>query len=115
MVTTLDLKELSKDELQVLHKEIDVMLDSWDEQQFKDARQKVEEYARELGYSLSELAGKYRRRKSRSRSRRRKQQRPPKYRSPDDAGLTWSGMGRRPLWLVEVLNSGTSLEEMRIR
>lgn len=30
----------------------------------------------------------------------------------DQAGHTWSGMGPRPRWLKEALDSGTTLEEM---
>lgn len=31
----------------------------------------------------------------------------------DEAGNTWSGRGRRPLWLVDALAEGASLEDFR--
>jgi DNA-binding protein H-NS len=38
-------------------------------------------------------------------------ERPVKYRNPADASQTWTGMGRKPGWLVEALASGKKLEE----
>ncbi len=37
-----------------------------------------------------------------------------KYRHPDDPQKTWKGFGKRPLWLVEELNRGRTLEEFKI-
>jgi DNA-binding protein H-NS len=39
----------------------------------------------------------------------------PKYRSPDNAAVVWSGRGRRPAWLVAALNDGRTIDEFRIR
>lgn len=39
----------------------------------------------------------------------------PKYRSPNDPKVTWSGRGRKPLWAVEWLDSGRSLDELLIQ
>lgn len=35
------------------------------------------------------------------------------YRNPDDPSLTWSGRGRRPLWLNELIEKGVELETLR--
>ena len=35
-----------------------------------------------------------------------------KYRHPDDPALTWSGRGKRPLWVVEYLATGKSLDDL---
>ncbi|MEL7541705.1 MAG: H-NS histone family protein [Pseudomonadota bacterium] len=37
-----------------------------------------------------------------------------KYRNPKDASQTWSGRGRRPLWLEAELKSGKSLSSFEI-
>jgi len=37
-----------------------------------------------------------------------------KYRSPDKKSLTWSGMGRQPKWITELLDSGKTLDDLRI-
>ncbi|MBK5927334.1 hypothetical protein CCR87_08345 [Rhodobaculum claviforme] len=38
-----------------------------------------------------------------------------KYRHPDNPGLTWSGRGRKPNWLVEQEAAGRALSEFLIR
>lgn len=39
--------------------------------------------------------------------------RPPKYRNPANPAMRWSGLGRRPLWLVEALkHEGVTLEQL---
>ncbi|MFV9205777.1 H-NS family nucleoid-associated regulatory protein, partial [Klebsiella oxytoca] len=37
-----------------------------------------------------------------------------KYRDPRNAENTWSGTGRRPTWLKELLDSGLSLDDLKI-
>jgi DNA-binding protein H-NS len=37
----------------------------------------------------------------------------PKYRNPQTSE-TWSGRGKRPLWLVAAMKSGRKIEEFRI-
>lgn len=39
----------------------------------------------------------------------------PKFRNPTQADETWSGRGRQPLWVVELLAHGGSLEDCRIQ
>ena len=38
----------------------------------------------------------------------------PKYQHPDDSNLTWTGRGRKPLWVVEQLEKGLSIEALAI-
>jgi DNA-binding protein H-NS len=37
-----------------------------------------------------------------------------KYRNPKDPSQTWSGRGRRPLWLVEAVKKGAKLESFAV-
>ena len=39
----------------------------------------------------------------------------PKYRNPDDQKDTWSGRGRKPLWMVAQLKKGKKPEEFLIK
>ena len=39
----------------------------------------------------------------------------PKYRKPTDADNTWSGRGRKPRWVVEMLAVGGSLHDALIQ
>ena len=38
----------------------------------------------------------------------------PKYQHPDDSNLTWTGRGRKPLWVIEQLENGQSIEALAI-
>ena len=38
----------------------------------------------------------------------------PKYFNPDQPSETWSGRGRRPLWLVAQLKSGKRIDDLRV-
>ena len=38
----------------------------------------------------------------------------PKYAHPDDPEKTWTGRGRNPLWVSELLDSGKSLDDLLI-
>lgn len=38
----------------------------------------------------------------------------PKYRNPDDESQTWTGRGRKPLWVVAQLDSGANIEDLAI-
>jgi DNA-binding protein H-NS len=39
---------------------------------------------------------------------------PPKYRHPNDPEMTWTGRGRTPLWIVDLIDSGFSLNDLLI-
>lgn len=39
----------------------------------------------------------------------------PKYRSPIDSSLTWTGKGRKPGWVVTCLDNGDTLEDLLIK
>ncbi len=39
---------------------------------------------------------------------------PAKYRNPDDASQTWTGRGRKPLWVVDALANGASMNSLEI-
>ncbi len=40
---------------------------------------------------------------------------PPKYRNPKDKEQTWTGRGRQPKWVEEVLNEGKELSSIEIK
>ena len=59
-----------------------------------------------MGYSLAELIGV-----------EVKASRAPavaKYRHPENAGITWSGRGRKPQWFVKALAAGKSADDLAI-
>ena len=40
---------------------------------------------------------------------------PPKYQNPDDPSQTWAGRGTKPRWVIEMLDDGMSIDDLRIR
>jgi H-NS histone family len=76
--------------------------------------------AHEAGYEITitkigEEDGRRRRRRTESADAddRRGQVRP-KYHNPDNHSEKWSGRGRKPKWVEEILASGRSLDDMLI-
>jgi DNA-binding protein H-NS len=101
-----DLSAMSLDELKNLQKDVATAISEFHERKKAQARRELEELAREKGFSLAELA-----------SMSPKKSRKPvaaKYANPTDPAKTWSGRGRKPLWVVEALNSGKTLEDLAI-
>jgi DNA-binding protein H-NS len=39
----------------------------------------------------------------------------PKYRNPGNAEQTWTGRGKQPRWVGEVMATGLTLDDLRIR
>ncbi|MGR3371673.1 H-NS histone family protein [Pseudooceanicola nanhaiensis] len=101
-----ELDGMSLDELKQLRKEVDNAIRTYQDRERKKALAALEEKAQEMGFSLSELttAG--------SKSRK---VHPAKYRHPDDSSKTWSGRGRQPAWVKEILSSGGDLDDYLIR
>ena len=100
-VATLSLKELKN-----LQKDLAKAISTFEDRQKSDARSKLEIIAKEMGYSLAELIGT-----------EVKPSRAPsaaKYRHPENATLTWSGRGRKPLWFVAALDAGKSPEDLAV-
>ena len=62
------------------------------------------------GFTLDEVLGEV----AKSAAKPKRKTLPPKYAHPDKPELTWSGLGRKPGWLQELLTTGKTLKEMRI-
>ena len=101
-----DIEALSLKELKSLQKDLAKAISTYEERQKSDARSKLETIAKEMGYSLAELI-----------DTDVKPTRVPAaamYRHPENAALTWSGRGRKPLWFVAAIESGKSPEDMAV-
>lgn len=70
------------------------------------ARRQIEAIAASVGVPLDELiAGPVSGAKG---------TRPPRYGHPHDPALTWSGAGRKPFWVHDLLGSGYTLAQLEI-
>jgi DNA-binding protein H-NS len=65
-----------------------------------------------LEIRLDELRRKFE--ETSARERRRYPKVHPKFRNPEPPHQTWSGRGRQPRWVSEMLEAGKSLEDLRI-
>lgn len=103
------LNQLSYDELKGLRKEIDQTMIQRKQQARQAALKAVHASARDHGFTMMDLLGAKRKMPRRSWAGR-----PPAYADPRDPSKTWNGLGRRPFWLKELIEQGTSLDDLRI-
>ena len=112
----MDLSNLNIDQLKDLLKKVPAEIKRRTEEASSAARdaaiEKLKAIAREHGYSLEELAGTKKPRKAASGARKPVA---PKYANPANPSETWTGRGRKPLWVQAALNQGKSLESLLIR
>ena len=101
-----NLEAMSLKELRQLQKDLAKAISTYEDRHKSEARAKLEAIAKEMGYALADLTGV-----------EVKATRAPavaKYRHPENAALTWSGRGRKPLWFVEALTAGKTAEDLAI-
>lgn len=100
------LENMDRDELLQLRKDVDTALKTLDDRRRKEAQSKLEEMAREMGFSLAEFTGGKAKAKSGGGV--------PKYVHPENPSKTWSGRGRQPQWFKDAIASGKSEEDLAI-
>ncbi|MFY2610540.1 H-NS family nucleoid-associated regulatory protein [Achromobacter ruhlandii] len=101
----LALAGLSIEELNKLRKDIDRELQRRAAQQ-DQARKQILELAELHGVDLASLTGAGKRGRSISAA---------KYRNPENMFETWSGLGRKPKWVVDALEGGATLQSLEAR
>ncbi|OZB16836.1 MAG: transcriptional regulator [Rhodobacterales bacterium 34-62-10] len=106
-MSDINLEEMSLSELKSLNKQVTKAIDSYEARQKQLALTELEAKAKELGFSLSELAGA-------SGSKAMRKSAPPKFRHPDDASITWTGKGRQPDWFKQAVMGGVSPDDLLI-
>lgn len=99
-----DLESLSKQELLKLKTDVDRALKTIDKRRKAEAKKAAEIAAKEYGFSLDDLIG----------VDGKSAKGVAKYANPADPSQTWTGRGRKPNWVIEALDSGTSLEDLSI-
>ena len=104
-MANIDLDGLSLKELKALQKSVEKAISSFEDRKKSEARAKLEEMAKELGYSFADLAGG---------AAKPKRAIDAKYRHPENASLTWTGRGRKPKWFSEWLGAGKSADDLKI-
>ncbi len=101
-----DLTALSLKDLKQLRKDVDAEITNFKDRERRALLEEVEAFARDRGLTPAELAGLLGKRTRRPAA--------PKYANPNDPTQTWTGRGRRPLWVVAAMAEGKSLDDIAI-
>jgi DNA-binding protein H-NS len=104
-VNQFSFESMSLDDLWTMREEIVEILVS----KMNDEKMKLERRLAELRFGpVRELIGENR------PERRLYPKVKPKYRNPQRPFETWSGRGRQPRWVSDLLQSGTEMDDLRI-
>ncbi len=107
-----DLVSMSVDELWALRESIDAVLTSKISAELTELRRQLDRLS--PGETNPGRPSSRKRLKTGPRKNQSSLPAVPKYQNPLRPGQTWSGRGRRPLWLKEQMVSGKSLEDFSI-
>ena len=99
-----NIDRLSYIEMCELREELDVAIEVRHEEERQKIADQLQELAASHGYTVNEVFG----------IRNMRKPAKVKYRNPENPKQTWTGRGRKPVWLVECLENGSSLEEFII-
>ncbi|MGB1310913.1 MAG: H-NS family nucleoid-associated regulatory protein [Leucothrix sp.] len=107
-MSTLDYGKYERTQLLQIMKEIPVELENRDKTMKKELRKRVQKIVEEAGYSLDDVLT------TNKSSKPVVRKAPAKYRDPENEESTWTGRGRKPLWVIAALDSGKALEDLLI-
>ena len=102
----LDLNTLSLKDLKDLQSQVAKAISGYEDRRKREALAELEEKAKAMGFSLSELTG--------LTTGRKRSPSTAKYANPANAADTWSGRGRKPRWFSEALAKGKKPDDMAI-
>lgn len=103
-----DFDQLNIPELLELQRRIPARIEQLKRESLKNVRGEVEKIAAQHGLALDELISVLN-----SKGNKLKGQRvEAKYANPANPSQTWSGRGRKPQWVQELLDQGRALEEL---
>jgi DNA-binding protein H-NS len=103
----IQLNDLTLAELKQLQKQIAKSIAGYGDHKKREAVTALEARAQQLGFSLADLIGVKKTRKSSGSAG-------PKYRHPENAEITWSGRGRQPAWFKAAVEAGKAPSSMAV-
>jgi DNA-binding protein H-NS len=107
----MDLSKLDLAELKDLQAQVGVEMKIREKSDIEKARTDINAIAQSLGLSLKDLLGAT---EAKSKVRKQADKVAAQYRNPQDASQEWSGRGRQPGWVKELLSSGKNLMSAKI-
>jgi DNA-binding protein H-NS len=106
--------EYSDDELARFVVELEAELRKRRAEKRQALKARIEGMVKEEGMSVSELFPQAARRKGRPKGKRAGTVKTVKYRNPDNPEQVWTGIGRKPAWMVAALSTGKALGDFVI-
>lgn len=106
-MSILDYDNLDRPQLLQIMKEIPIELKKRDKTMRQDLKKRVQKMVEEAGYSMDEVLTPTKAKAPVSKA-------PPKFRDPANSESTWTGRGRKPLWVLAALEEGKSLDDLLI-
>ena len=103
-MANINLEDLSVEELAHLKSNIDHAISNRRQVELLEARNQLDELVENSGFTLQEILDAKPIRKPVL----------PKYRNPSNPESTWTGRGRRPVWVEQCLSEGKTLEDLMI-
>ncbi|WP_323779531.1 MULTISPECIES: H-NS histone family protein [Leisingera] len=103
----MDLNAMSSAELKQLQTDLENVLEARQKEDLRAAYLAAEKAVGEYGFSLEEVFP--------SAVKRPKGKAVPKYRNPGNPEQTWTGRGRKPKWVNEVLQAGADPADLEIK
>ena len=101
-----DLRTMTIREMKDLRSRLDKAIGNKEKQEKGKVLNQIRATAKAAGYNLDELM------KGKAPAKR-KRKLLPKYKHPQNSEITWSGVGRKPKWIVEAEKAG-KLEKLKI-
>jgi DNA-binding protein H-NS len=119
---SINLDALSIAELEQLKNNAAAMVEQKRDQAIKSAREQIQKIAADVGLSVEALmglkkagtAGKLAKKTGGAKKTSAGKKVEAKYRNPKNPQETWSGRGRKPVWLQAELDKGKKLESFAI-
>lgn len=102
----MDLSNMSLGDLRNLQEQIKQEMKKREQQEVQKAREQILAIAQSVGVPIKDLIAAGRGNKAGSVAVR--------YRHPDNANNQWTGRGRQPKWVKEWVESGKSLDKLRV-
>ena len=106
-IRQIDLRGSTVDELKMLVADIEVEMERKREEDRGRFLREAQETAEKYGVSVDAFLNP-------AEGGRRKERAPAKYKNPNNSKQTWTGKGRQPTWVKELVAEGATLEEMAI-
>nr|VFK53651.1 MAG: DNA-binding protein H-NS [Candidatus Kentron sp. TUN] len=101
-----DLSNVSFTDLIELRGELEASIEVRKKEEKQQLLQEIRQMVSEKGFSMGEIFG--------GNELIEKNHITPKYQNPDNRKQKWSGRGRQPRWITELLEQGKSLEDLLI-